>query len=319
MNKILKFSLKIFIIALAALLAIVILVIGGLNIAKFFIYGDYYSIKDDVCKNPGLNDGFVCQGIAAADDDGVILVSGYMKDHSASRVYVTTEDNDCYYVELKKNGKDFTGHAGGIATADGKAFIASEGKIYAISLAKLLAADDGSAIDIGEGTDVNNEASFVYCDGAYLYVGEFHDGGAYTIVGHENQTAEGTHYAICSKYSLDDINTPIAVYSIRNKVQGICFTPDGKIVMSTSYGLADSVYYVYEKSEISATDETFDGAPLYYIDGPVKEIKGPAMAEGLDYYEGKVITLTESASNKYIFGKLFGANKIVGLDLNEEK
>jgi len=38
------------------------------------------------------------------------------------------------------------------------------------------------------------------------------------------------------------------------------------------------------------------------------------MAEGLDYYDGKVITLTESASNKYIFGKLFFAFKIVGLD-----
>lgn len=319
MKKVFKIALKVLIIAVAAVLAIALLVIGGLNIAKFFIYGDYYSIKDNVCKNPGLNDGFVCQGIAAADEDGVILVSGYMKDDSPSRVYVTTKDNDSYYVQLKKNGKDFTGHAGGIATAEGRVFIASGSKIYVISLDMLLAADNGSIMDIGEGIAVNNEASFVYCDGSYLYVGEFHDGGAYTIEGHENQTAEGTHYAICSKYSLDDMNTPVAVYSIRNKVQGICFTPDGKIVMSTSYGLADSVYYVYDESEISKTDKTVDGAPLYYIDGPVREIKGPAMAEGLDYYEGKVITLTESASDKYIFGKLFGANKIVGLDFNEEK
>ena len=41
------------------------------------------------------------------------------------------------------------------------------------------------------------------------------------------------------------------------------------------------------------------------------------MAEGLDNYEGKVITLTESASNKYIFGKFFFADKIVALDFKK--
>ena len=317
--KILKAAGKILLITIAAVLALVVLVITGLNAAKFFIYGDYYLIKDDVCKNPGLNDGFVCQGIAAADREGVILVSGYMKDGSCSRIYVTDLEGNSYYVELKRNGKDFTGHAGGVATADGRVYVASGSKIYTLSLADLLSSEDGSVIDMGDGIEVNNNASFVYCDGSYLYVGEFHDGGAYVIEGHENQTAEGTHYAICSKYSLDDITAPVAVYSIRNKVQGICFTPDGKIVMSTSYGLSDSVYYVYSESEISDSGKTLDGAPLYYIDGPVREIKGPAMAEGLDYYEGKVITLNESASDKYIFGKLFGADRIVGLDINEEK
>ncbi len=39
------------------------------------------------------------------------------------------------------------------------------------------------------------------------------------------------------------------------------------------------------------------------------------MSEDLDYKDGKVYTLTESASNKYIFGKLFNATKIVGLAL----
>ena len=62
---------------------------------------------------------------------------------------------------------------------------------------------------------------------------------------------------------------------------------------------------------------TFDGAPVYYLCDPLNVVKGPAMAEGLDYYDGKVITLTESASNKYIFGKFFFADKIVGLDFSD--
>ena len=41
------------------------------------------------------------------------------------------------------------------------------------------------------------------------------------------------------------------------------------------------------------------------------------MSEDLDYYDGKVITLFESACDKYIFGKFFFANKIVSLDINK--
>ena len=48
-------------------------------------------------------------------------------------------------------------------------------------------------------------------------------------------------------------------------------------------------------------------------DNLVEDLRGPAMAEDLDYHDGKVITVMESASNKYLFGKLFFYNDIVGL------
>lgn len=306
---------KVALIVLVAIVGLLVVVLGGLNLAKFAIYKDYYSVKTDVCGNPGLTDGFVCQGIAASEENGVILVSGYMADDSASRIYVTTTDSESYYVQLKKGDKDFTGHAGGVATTGDKVYVASGNKIWTLSLTEILAAENGDFVDVGEGVKVNNEASFVYTDEQYLYVGEFHDGGKYNIVGHENQTAEGTHYAICTKYSLDDLSTPVKVYSIRNKVQGICFTPDGKVVMSTSYGLADSVYYVYNESEATDSGKTMDGAPLYYLDSLKAEMKGPAMGEDLDFYDGEIITMTESASNKYIFGKFFFAYKIFKLAL----
>ena len=41
------------------------------------------------------------------------------------------------------------------------------------------------------------------------------------------------------------------------------------------------------------------------------------MGEDVDYYDGKLITLSEVASNKYIVGKFFFANKIVALDFNK--
>lgn len=299
--------------------ALVLVVLIGLNLAKFVIYAEYYGIKTDVCTNPGLSDGFVCQGICALerDEGDVILVSGYMKDKSASRIYVTTTKNESYYVSLSKGEDEFTGHAGGISVLGENAYLANGKKVYTIPISTILSAKCGDVIDVGEGDRVNNSASFIYSDDKYLYVGEFHDGGAYVVEGHENETAEGTHYAICSVYEAGKFESPVRVYSIRNKVQGICFSSDGKVVLSTSYGLSDSVYYVYDLEKATDSKKTFDSAPLYYLDQLEREVKGPAMAEGLDEYNGRVITLTESASDKYIFGKFFFANKIVALDFNK--
>ena len=95
----------------------------------------------------------------------------------------------------------------------------------------------------------------------------------------------------------------------------MCMTEEGKIVLSTSYGLSDSVYYVYDEDEAIDSGLTLDGAPVYYLTECEKNFKGPAMAEGMDVMDGKVITLTESASDKYIFGKFFFADKIVALDI----
>ena len=162
---------------------------------------------------------------------------------------------------------------------------------------------------------INNKASFLYTDDEYLYVGSFMDKSTTKVEKHIFQTEEGNHYAICSQYKIDDLSTPVKIYSIRDYVQGICFTPDGKVVLSTSHGLTSSVYYVYDKNKAADSGKTLDGAPVYYLDRLENEIKGPAMAEGLDYYNGKIITLTESASNKYIFGKVFFANKIVSLEI----
>lgn len=318
-KRILKITGKIIGSIIGGAIALVLLVLIGLNVAKFVIYSEYYGIKEDVCTNPGLSDGFVCQGICALEreEGDVILVSGYMKDKSASRIYVTTTESESYYVSLCSEGKVFTGHAGGIAVLGENAYLANGKKVYTIPISTILKAAQGDVIDVGKGDRVNSSASFIYSDDEYLYVGEFHDGGAYVVEGHENETAEGTHYAICSVYEAGKFDTPVRVYSIRNKVQGICFTSDGKVVLSTSYGLSDSVYYVYNLDRATDSGKEFDSAPLYYLDKLEYEVKGPAMAEGLDEYKGSVITLSESASDKYIFGKFFFADKIVALDFKK--
>ncbi len=312
-KRIVKTIFKIAISIILGIALIFVVAIGGLNIAKFAIYSDYYDIEDEVCENPGLGDGFVCQGIAAAEKEGKILVSGYMKDGDASRIYITDLEDNSHFVTLTKGGEPFDGHAGGIATTDDTVYLANSSRLYTFSLTALLACKEGGEMEIGEGVEVNNHASFVYSDEEFVYVGEFNGAGNYKTE-HPYDTKDGTYNAIITKYSVDDLTSPLKIYSIRDKVQGACFTPDGKVVLSTSYGLADSIYYVYNESEATDSGLMLDGAPVYYLDKCEREIKGPAMGEDLDYSNGKVITLTESASDKYIFGKLFFANDIVSLD-----
>ena len=308
-----EYLLKGLVILIVAILCLALLLVGGLNIAKFPIYSEYYSMEETLCTNPGLDDGFVCQGICVSEENGVILVSGYMADKSNSRIYVSDFEINSYFVELTRNGGEkYTGHAGGIALTGDTVYISNGSKLYVFSLTDVLNAKNGEKVDIGEGVKVSSAASFVYADEEYVYVGEFNNPAE-----EQKEHIYGENHSIIEKYSHDDLENPVKIYSIGDYAQGVCFTPDGKVILSTSYGLTSTVYYVYNEADATDTGEMLDGAPVYMLGECVREIKGPAMGEDLDYYNGKVITLTESASNKYIFGKLFFANDIVALDFNK--
>jgi hypothetical protein len=165
---------------------------------------------------------------------------------------------------------------------------------------------------------VGHVASFAYADDNYLYAGEFASSGDYEKSNYV-ETNDGTYFAICSVFSLDDMSL-VKVYSIRNKVQGFCVTENGTIVLSTSQSFYSSEYYIYNQSDIRKAEnnivkgEEID-VPLYILDTPSKIIKGTCMSEDLSYYNGKVYTLTESACNKYILGKFFFAYDIFSLDI----
>ena len=309
-----KKFLKILSIFFAVIIGAAVLFWGGLNVAKFFIYSEYYDINSNVCINPGLNDGFVCQGITASEEHGLILVSGYMKDHSPSRIYVTNENNEDYFVTVNENGKAYDGHAGGIAYHGGFVYLAGEDAVRVIEMDDILNAGNGAVVNTLETVPVNNQASFAFADDNYLYVGEFHDGDSY-VTEHPFETPGGKNHAIVSRYTYDNITEPDLIYSIPNKVQGFCITADGEMVLSTSFGLNDSYFYVYDADDAVNSGLVLDGAPVYFLGQCKNEIKAPAMSEGLAIFNDEVITLFESACDKYIFGKFFFANHIVNLDI----
>jgi len=313
MGKFLRF-IAIFV---SSIVLLFLLVVGSLNGLKFVIYSEYYDIKEDICKNPGINDNFVQQGISVLEEKNLILVSGYMSDDTASRVYITDMDSNAYYLTLEYNGEIFTGHVGGICNTNGIVYIANGKNVYKVSLDILLEAEKNSSISIEKCAELNHKASYIYTDDNYIYVGEYRDEKNGFKTNHSFKNDNG---AICGVYNINQFATykeeelvALKYFVVSDYVQGFCLLSDGSVVLSTSHGLNDSVYYVYENPKDK--DGEIYGSDLYHLEKLEKKINGPAMSECLDFSNGKVYTLTESASNKYIFGKFFFANKIIALNL----
>ena len=326
MIKFFKTFFKVIFTTVGIIVLIAALLFGGLSLGKFAIYNEYYNMESNVCVNPGLNDGFVCQGVCVSEENGKVLVCGYMDDKSNSRVYVVDiETNEYYHVKLtRKGGELYSGHAGGIATSGDTVYIANASKLFVFSLTSLLSAKNGDFVDIGAGVPVNNAASYVYCDEDYIYVGEFHHTKDDYDKEHTLDDGKTIVNAIVSRYTHDAIQNhsgnedaiPDRIYAVRDRVQGICFTPDGKIVLSTSYGRFNSSnIYVYDESDVKDSGNTLGGVAVFELGEHTNKILAPAMSEDMDYYNGKVITLTEVAANKYFYGKLFFADDIVALEI----
>ena len=57
--------------------------------------------------------------------------------------------------------------------------------------------------------------------------------------------------------------------------------------------------------------------PLYCLDGRslVEDVAAPPMTEGIESHDGLVYVSEESASDKYHFGKLYGAGQVYALAL----
>lgn len=307
---------------LGVFLLLFLLIFGGWNIGKKFYFGDYYKVKEDLQVNPGLNDGYVPQGMSYIPSKKTYLTSGYMSDHSASRLYTVTEEGNIHYTKVFfDDGTACTYHFGGVAVSGDYVYIAGSSKINVVSLEEVLTKDE---VQILQQIEVNNKASFTYIRDNSLYVGEFYDGEKYKTDHKFKDEENAVEYnAIVTRYEFVVVAgytqmIPVYAYAVRDQVQGFCVTDKGNLVMSTSYGLKPSHFYVYKEPQKILPDALIDGLPVYFVGEKnlINDLKAPSMAEDLDFYQGKVIYCSESACNKYIFGKFFFYDKIYALTLD---
>lgn len=306
---------KIMLVLLIVVFAFVLLWLG-LNVSKFIIYKDYLADRQNVINIPGLNSGFVPQGLCTVEKDTYIItgyrgenvILYYIKDGSPEEILLADE-----------SGNALEGHGGGVSTSGDNVFVADNSELYIYSLSEIKAGGE-EKIRAKSVFFVDNRAAYCFADEKYIYVGEFYRAGNYeTDESHHYTTPSGDeNKAIISCYKLDkDGNiaseTPEFAVSVTGLVQGFAYK-DGTAVLSRSWGLSSSSLEFYDGFAGGDGKITLSGkeVPLYYLDSSnlKKKVSMPFFSEDIDVDGNRVIINFESACNKYIVGKFFFANKV---------
>lgn len=306
-------------------LVLFVILAGALAYLKLPV-GHYYSISEKGFKIPELNKGFIPQGISYDSRTDNFFVTGYEKDGSASPVFLVnkTSGKTTHKVLLADaENVPFAGHNGGIAVNGEFVYIAGAADecVYVYSYNEILAASSGAQVKMLGKFSLSSEndkilSSFVTIADNRLYIGEFYRAGNYeTPEGHkmseENRAyIVGFDFESGAEFGL--ASTPSVGYSIRGLVQGAFFTED-TIYLSTSYGIAKSHIYAYDrkKAENSLAKKSIldTNVSFFTLDSAnrTKDLKAAPMSEEIEIVDGKMYTMCESASDKYVFGKLTGA------------
>ncbi|MGM9608646.1 MAG: hypothetical protein ACI3XE_00310 [Eubacteriales bacterium] len=329
---------KILIIIAVSLLALVGLLLLGVRMYFRLPVSSYYKASEKAFVIPDPDGDFVAQGLEYDAANSLYLVTGYKKGGGASPVYCVGADGKLQKsVQLAKtDGTPCDCHAGGLALAGEFLYLAggADGCLYVYRYTDLMNASDGASISaVGTlSTAVSEEDCLgpvcVHAFDGHLLVGEFYRETVYpTPENHHLTTTAGeTHKALALTYPLDSTSpigvseTPDKAYSLPDQVQGM-YVSDGKIYLSTSWGLSKSVMYCYDLGRAAREpDLTVLGVtlPCYALDATslVSEVYFPPMAEEILVLNGKLYTMTESASSKYIFGKFTGGKWCYATDLS---
>ena len=332
--KIFKRILKLFCILLTSVLALVLLVLGGLHAARFIIYPDYYAQGEAISKIPALYQGFVPQGLSYHPQTDTYFHSGYNGENI--ELYLVNGDAVREIVLLTLDGVQATGHGDGVAIEGDYLYIAdctghSEqrvGFLRVYCLEDILKAKDGDAIREIDHVILDTPASFCFSDGNYIYVGEFYRADNYETVEHHHLTtpAGDENKAIFialplgENGSITEDTKPEFAVSITSLVQGIAVTENGTVMLSRSWGLNNSHIEFHDGWKDSGKEIAIgdNDLPLYYLDSSTmtKDLIMPAFSEALVIIDDKVAVSFESACNKYIVGKFFFANKVIAFPID---
>jgi len=322
-------------IALFIMLSIMVIYLG-FNAVLGIRYYDFYEGAKSVGTVAGIDDGFVPQGIDAYD--GYIISSGYMKDDSASRIYLS-KDGEERYVELYfEDGTPYTRHAGGITHAGEYIYVAGSGnKTFDVFLLADVMSGAERATLIGT-VPAFTAPAWVTSYNGYIFAGSFAQTGGDSYKPKKNETLTTptgeVNVSMITVFKLDEnaefgINpVPVAAISSGERVQGACFAGDGRLITSTSYGLSTSTLYFYniDKAGFTATHtlgktDSHEGytVPLYYLDGSslTYELDAIPMAEEIIVLEDRVYIMNESACHKYLFGNLIGGRALYAYEIND--
>ena len=309
-------------ITLSVVVTIIVLI--GAFLLWWFVgdsYKDFYGKSTKGFAIPGLDDGFIPQGFCYVESDQTYLISGYMNDGSASRVYVVKNNQTEKYFTLKNtDNTDYVGHAGGIDTNGESVWVAGDKKVNRFGYPDIALVENGESINIVDTFDPKNGADFVTVQNDILWIGEFYHAAKYkTPESHHITTPSGeVNHALTFGYTISNgsnygisSTTPVKAISMPAQVQGMAITAD-KIYLSTSYSLPNSVIYEYA-NKLNSTTSIYEYAEgeeisLLILDKAdlTTSTSAPCMSEEIVIVDGKLCVLFENACAKY---KLFTREK----------
>ncbi len=297
-------------------------------------YPRFESIAKEEFEVPGLTK-ISAQGICALPENEQgydFATSGYMVDKTPSRIYLIAKDGASKYITVQEDGKANTSHFGGVTCSENYLFVTSGKRVLRLSLASVLSAGNGSAVEVLDffRTDINN--AYCYYNSGLLYVGEFYREGNYdTQESHHRAVAGGVNYAYVYEFAVDDnkeggiaSTVPQKVLSVREQVQGIAIY-EGGITLSTSYGLPDSRIFTYRNIlEESASGTVAVGenqVPLYVLDNGnlQSELIAPCMSEEICVKDGRLYVIFESMCDKYRYFTRTRLSNVYSIELSALK
>ena len=355
-------------IALAVILGILLVAVLGFKLYDYIGAAEFYNNSEVVFATPGVVDSnFVPQGMTYDEKADRYFFAGYMGkpiigelgDDIAARVYVRNSDGSVTFTRLlNADGTPYTDHTGGVEFFGDYVYVTGEDSHgLDVFSAKDIIEGKSETKMLGTVKTYNSPAhtyTFDYNGERYILAGSYHrDETVYLTPEHEKFTtpAGDNNTSVMTVFKLDanaefGINpTPVALISAREMIQGICITPDGQMVISSSWGLATSNLFFYDLSKVQSTvldkyegtitygdledenanryeeDFSFENVPVYFVDSSclVNTVVAPPMSEELVCKDGMIIVFCESACNKYMFGKISTGYSTYGYKYEELK
>lgn len=328
-----------------ALMALLLVAFFGVNAFVRIVYGAFYADAAREFPIPGTDEGFIVQDLDELED-GTWLFSGYVSS-GVSPVYALHADGTVAKISIARlDGSIYDGHGSGITSDASHVFLTDDEGFLVFDIADLQNAGSGATVHAIGRRALEFAPAFMNIEDGSLYLGTFYHPGSYESPdAHKMDTPGGDwNPAIMYAYPEDEkgafgfADQAACAFSLPARIQGACTTDDGQMVLSQSYGLASSHLLVYDLTgamegavsgdatgAASAVAEEqgalfmADGreVPLFFLDSAnlVEDIVAPPMSEGIEWHEGKVYLSCESASNKYLFGKLYGAGVVYALSI----
>ncbi len=280
------------------------------DISDFFEGGytkvDMSSFTSDGFDMPGLDSGFVPQGLCYNEKHGVYLISGYTDD-SNSRIYIVNKsDHQTKEIILK----DFTAHAGGIASHGDTVWVSSGGNaekggyLYRFDMQAINNTPNSAELEYDSKFQTIVKGSFLGCSDDMIWVGEFYtNGGDYEV---NPSHALGKNHSWACGYKIGEDSLELtALMSVPDEVQGITVLPDNSVIFSISYGrYNDSKLELFPAyTDLESTTVNVDGneLPLYNCKKAdrIAKIEMPALMQGIEYTDGELCVIYESGAQKY--------------------